>query len=92
MPQSLNLLDQEIDVWPGGGRVGDDHAKEVDLISLWLVTHHRSARLHHHCFDLRSHLLQKKKKKKVQNDQNTNLPHHLYNQPITLQLLSALGM
>lgn len=57
VPQPLNLLDQEVDVWPGSRRVGDDHAEEVDLVSLWLVTHHSSARLHHHRLDLWGHLL-----------------------------------
>lgn len=57
VPQALNLLDQEVDVWPGSSRVGDDHTEEVDLVTLWLVANHRSPRLHHHCLDLWGHLL-----------------------------------
>lgn len=36
--------------------IGDDHAEEVDFVSLRLVAHHGGAALHHHRFDLRRHL------------------------------------
>ena len=54
--QSLDLVDQEVDVRARGGRVGDHHAEEVDLLPLWLVAHHGSSTLHHQRLDLRSHL------------------------------------
>lgn len=58
MAQPLDLLDQEVDVRPAGSRVGNDHAEEIDFISLWLVTHHGGTRLHHPRLDLWGHLLQ----------------------------------
>lgn len=62
VPQSFNLLNQEVDVRPGGSGVGDDHAKEVDFVSLGLVAHHGGPGLHHHCLDLRGHLSEMHKK------------------------------
>ena len=54
--QSLDLVDQEVDVGARGRRVGDDHAEEVDLLTLRLVAHHGGPTLHHQSLDLRSHL------------------------------------
>lgn len=56
LSESLDLLDEEVDVRLGGSVIGDDHAEEVDLVSLRLVAHHGGAALHHHGFDLRRHL------------------------------------
>lgn len=57
-PESFDFLHQEVDIGSRRGRVGDDHAKEVDLLPLRLVAHHRGARLHHHGLDLWGHLLE----------------------------------
>ena len=54
--QSLDLVDQEVDVGARGRRVGDHHAEEVDLLTLRLVAHHGGPTLHHQGLDLRSHL------------------------------------
>lgn len=59
LSQSFDLLYEEVDVGPGGSGVGDDHAKEVDLVSLRLVAHHSGPGLHHHRLDLRGHLSRK---------------------------------
>ena len=56
MAQPLDLIDEEVDVRLGGGRVGDDHAEEVDLLTLGLVAHHGGPRLHHQRLDLGGHL------------------------------------
>lgn len=47
VPQSLDLIHQEVDVGAGCSGVGDDHAEEVDLVPLRLVAHHGRPRLHH---------------------------------------------
>lgn len=56
LSESLDLLDEEVDVRLGGSVVGDDHAEEIDFVSLRLVAHHGGAALHHHRFDLWRHL------------------------------------
>lgn len=56
LTESLDFLDEKVDILEGGSRVGDDHAEEVDLVSLGLVAHHRAATLHHHGFDFGCHL------------------------------------
>lgn len=59
LSESLDLFDEEVNVLEGGGRVGDDHAEEVDFVSLWLVAHHGCPVLHHPSFDRRSNLRKK---------------------------------
>ena len=52
LSDSFDLVDQEIDVGLGGGRVGDDHPEEVDSVAERLVAHHRRPLQHHLRLDL----------------------------------------
>lgn len=61
LAQSLNLFDEEVNICKCSSWVGDDHAEEVDLVSLRLIAHHGRSVLHHSGFDDRGHLQQKEK-------------------------------
>ena len=54
--KSFNLGQKEVDIGRVGCRVRDDHSEEVGQVTERLVAHHRRARLHHHRFNLGSHL------------------------------------
>lgn len=56
MAESLDLLDEEVDVLESSCGVGDHHAEEVHLVPLRLVADHGCAVLHHPGFYYRSHL------------------------------------
>lgn len=62
LAQSFYLLNEEVDVRLGGGRVRDDHPEEVGLVPLRLVANHGRARLHHQGFDFGSHLVMETKR------------------------------
>lgn len=56
LSQSLNLFNEEVNVFKGSSWVGDDHTEEVDLVSLRLIAHHGRPVLHHSGFDYRGNL------------------------------------
>ncbi len=56
LSQSLNLFNEEVNVFKGSSWVGDDHTEEVDLVSLRLIAHHGRSVLHHSGFDYRGNL------------------------------------
>lgn len=56
LSQSLNLFNEEVNVFKGSSWVGDDHTEEVDLVSLRLIAHHGRSILHHSGFDHRGNL------------------------------------
>lgn len=52
LPQSLDLIQQEVNVPWRHNRVGDGHPEEVREVTQGLVLNHQGPRLHHFGFDL----------------------------------------
>ena len=54
--ETLDLVEHEVNVFVGGGRIGDDGAKEVRLVVEWLIADHQRALEHHSLLDSWRHL------------------------------------
>ena len=72
--ETVEFVDEEVDVDLADGLVGYDAAEEVGQLTLWLVTHHQRTRRHHATFQDRRDL---------QHQKNINNQiHRLINQTI----------